>query len=69
MNGEMFFIIAAPVCFISLILSVRLRRTYQQNGKERFRFAANIFLLIFVISLTMTLAMLPDFFTAKGVLQ
>ena len=57
----MFFIIAAPVCFLSLILFVRLRRTYNNNGKERFRYAANAFLMIFAISLTMIIALLPDF--------
>lgn len=57
----MFFIIAAPVCFLSLILTVRMRRTYNNNGKERFRYAANAFLLIFAVSLTMIIALLPDF--------
>lgn len=61
MKDGMFFIIAAPVCFFSLILSVRLRRTYNKNGKERFRYVANAFLMIFVISLTMIIALLPDF--------
>lgn len=60
MKDGMFFIIAAPVCFLSLILSVRLRRTYN-NGKERFRYAANAFLMIFAVSLTMIIALLPDF--------
>ena len=61
MKDGMFFIIAAPVCFLSLILTVRMRRTYNNNGKERFRYAANAFLMIFVISLTMIIALLPDF--------
>ncbi|MBP0965713.1 MAG: hypothetical protein J5999_10575 [Oscillospiraceae bacterium] len=61
MKDGMFFIIAAPVCFISLILSVRLRRTYNKSGKERYKYAANAFLMIFVISLTMIIALLPDF--------
>lgn len=61
MKDGMFFIIAAPVCFLSLILTVRMRRTYNNNGKERFRYAANAFLLIFAVSLTMIIALLPDF--------
>lgn len=61
MKDGMFFIVAAPVCFLSLILSVRMRRTYNHNGKERFRYAANAFLMIFAVSLTMIIALLPDF--------
>lgn len=61
MKDGMFFIVAAPVCFLSLILSVRMRRTYNNNGKERFRYAANAFLMIFAVSLTMIIVLLPDF--------
>lgn len=61
MKDGMFFIVAAPLCFLSLILSVRMRRTYNNNGKERFRYVANAFLMIFAVSLTMIIALLPDF--------
>ena len=35
--------------------------TYNVNRKERFRYAANAFLMIFAVSLTMIIALLPDF--------